>query len=210
MPPVMYDEILARVEHRIQKQYTWFHKPLPPGLKLSTTLRHLASGAKYADMQFAWRVPENTLSVVVQEVCQAICDEYAAEVMTPRTTPMQWGTFADSFMKGWNFPHTYAAIDGKHVAIRKPPKSGTLYYNYKGFFSVILLAMVDHEVAPPRYRRRNPLLATFPCRQLVRWLPSDLVAYCRVPARDRHSLPSQRPIFVLRLRSQPQPFVCCR
>ena len=68
MPPEMYDEILAR----IQKQYTWFRKPLPPGLKLFTTLRHLASGAKYADMQFAWRVPENTLSVVVREVYQAI------------------------------------------------------------------------------------------------------------------------------------------
>ena len=66
------------------------------------------------------------------------------------------------------------------------------------------------EVVPPRYRRRNPPLATVPCRQLVRWLPSDFVAYCWVPARDRHSLPSQRPIFVLRLRSQPQPFVCCR
>ena len=49
------------------------------------------------------------------------------------------------------------------------------------------------EVAPPRYRRRNPPLATVPCRQLVHWLPSDLVAYCRVLARDRHSLPSQRP-----------------
>ena len=54
------------------------------------------------------------------------------------------------------------------------------------------------------------MLATVPCRQLVRWLPSDLVANCRVPARDRHSLPSQSPIFVVRLRSQPQPFVCCR
>ena len=111
MPPEMYDEILARVEHRIQKQYTWFRKPLPPGLKLSTTLRHLASGAKYADMQFAWRVPENTLSVVVREVCQAICDEYAAEVMTPPTTPMQWRPIADGFMKSWNFPHTLAAIE---------------------------------------------------------------------------------------------------
>ena len=57
------------------------------------------------------------------------------------------------------------------------------------------------EVAPPRYRCCNPPLATVPCRQLVRWLPSDFVAYCRVPARDHHSLPSQRPIFVLRLRS---------
>ena len=69
MPTEMYDEILARVEHRIQKQYTWFREPLPPGLKLSSTLRHLASGAKYKDMQFAWRVPDNTLSIVVREIC---------------------------------------------------------------------------------------------------------------------------------------------
>ena len=145
MPTEMYDEILARVEHRIQKQYTSFREPLQPGLKLSSTLRHLASGAKYKDMQFAWRAPDNSLSIVVREVCQAICDEYAAEVMTPPTTPIQWRPIAEGFMRRWNFPHTLAAIDGKHVAIKKPPRSGTLYYNYKGFFSVILLAMVDHD-----------------------------------------------------------------
>ncbi|XP_028416048.1 protein ALP1-like [Dendronephthya gigantea] len=123
MVPEMFDELLARVSPRITKKHTWYRRPLEPGLKLSLTLRHLASGSTYSAMKYGWRVPHNTQSLIVREVCQAIIDEYMSEVMTCPTTPEGWRAISDKFLKRWNFPHTCGAIDGKHIACKCPPKN---------------------------------------------------------------------------------------
>jgi hypothetical protein len=76
-------------------------------------------------------------------VCDAIHGEYRQELFTLPSTPDEWREVSKRFATRWNFPHTLGAIDGKHIALKKPAKSGSTHHNYKGFCSIILLAVVD-------------------------------------------------------------------
>ena len=58
-------------------------------------------------------------------------------------TPDEWRIIADEFTTKWNFPHCVGAMDGKHVTIVKPGKSGSTFLNYKHTFSIVLMAVVD-------------------------------------------------------------------
>ena len=45
----------------------------------------------------------------------------------------------------WQFPNCIEAADGKHITIIHPSSSGSEFYNYEGFFSIVLLAIVDYD-----------------------------------------------------------------
>lgn len=55
----------------------------------------------------------------------------------------EWFKISQDFAEIWQFPHTIGALDGKHIRIKKTANEGSMFYNYKGFHSIVLLALVD-------------------------------------------------------------------
>lgn len=56
---------------------------------------------------------------------------------------MQFKKIAEDYFIRWQYPLCCGAIDGKHIRIKCPKGSGSLFFNYKEYFSTVLLALVD-------------------------------------------------------------------
>ena len=59
-------------------------------------------------------------------------------------TKFDWDKIINGFNASWNFQNYIGAIDGKHVVIEWTVNSGSNFFNYKGKYSIVLLALVDN------------------------------------------------------------------
>lgn len=55
----------------------------------------------------------------------------------------EWLQVARSFEDIWQFPHCIGAVDGRHCSLQAPACSGSEYFNYKQYFSIVLLGVAD-------------------------------------------------------------------
>ena len=67
-----FEELLQMVGPEIQKRETVFRTPIPARTKLELTLRYLASGDSITSLQYALRIPKNTIYTFLPEVHSAI------------------------------------------------------------------------------------------------------------------------------------------
>ena len=143
MPAAVFDLIQECTHLCIKKEVTNFRKTV--GLKLAITLRHLATGETYMPLQYHWLVGQTTICKFVPKVCLAILVEFQEEYLNCLTTPEYWKQIKERLRTRLHVPHTLRALDRKHITMKKPKKSGSAYYVYKSFFTLVLLALVDTE-----------------------------------------------------------------
>lgn len=93
-------------------------------------------------LAFQFRVSHQYISVIIRQTLDSIKRKFLEEAIpTPTVATLEEN--AKRYFQRWNYPNCVGAIDGKHVRIVCPSNTGSAHFNYKDFFSIVLLAVVD-------------------------------------------------------------------
>ncbi|XP_069593340.1 uncharacterized protein [Ranitomeya imitator] len=137
-----FDQLLSVVRAELTYEDTVMRKSISAEERLLITLRFLATGESYTSLHLQFRVGKSTISQIVRCTCTVIWQKLQPMVM-PSPTEETWLQVAAGFQSVANFPNCIGAVDGKHVRVQQPPRSGSRFFNYKKYFSVVLMAVAD-------------------------------------------------------------------
>lgn len=104
--------------------------------------RYLASGCSIGELHYEYLMGKSTAAAIIRQVCEVIWRKLKNIVMS-EPTKEQWLEISKGFEEKAKFPNCIGALDGKHIRLIQPKTSGSLYYNYKHFFSLVLMALCD-------------------------------------------------------------------
>ncbi|KAK4885232.1 hypothetical protein RN001_001503 [Aquatica leii] len=138
-----FEELLKLVSPHIKKQDTVMRNSIIPEERLVVTLRFLATGRSYECLKFNTGISPQAIGCIIPETCKIIYKVMQPKHLKFPTTTEEWKKIGKRFETRWQFPNCAGAIDGKHIRITCPAQSGALYYNYKKFYSIILMALVN-------------------------------------------------------------------
>ena len=142
MSPTKYEQLLAIVAPRIQK-CSEKRDPICPSERLSVTLRYLFTGDAQTTIAASFRISPSSIGRIIYETSNAIWESLVADYLPCPSLECEWKNIAQGFERKWQFNHCIGAIDGKHIVMQAPARSGSTFFNYKNTHSIVLMAVCD-------------------------------------------------------------------
>ena len=131
-------ELLPHIRRKLSR----FRVPVTVDEQLAVTLWRLATNIEYRTIAALFGLGISTVCTIVNRTCHVIATHlYPRYVRLPNEDELK--EIIREFENLWGFPQVVGAIDGTHIPILKPQESASDYYNRKGFYSILVQAVVD-------------------------------------------------------------------
>ena len=144
MSKATFDYLCNRLKPVIEKKDTQLRKAISVRHRLAITLWTLATSCEYRTVGHLFGVARSTVCIIVHEACKAIFDVLFSEyVVFPKGRQLQ--ETIRGFETRWQIPQCAGAIDGSHIPVSVPANLHTDYYNQKGWYSMLVQAVVSYD-----------------------------------------------------------------
>ncbi|XP_050340632.1 putative nuclease HARBI1 isoform X1 [Bactrocera neohumeralis] len=127
----------------LEKENTNYRKAIPLEKRIAIALYALGSSAEYRTIGNMFGIGKSTVCSILIDFCHEVW-----RCLWPlylKKFPMneiQLREYLNGF-ESLGFPQVLGAIDGCHIEVRPAAEDAVDYYNYKGWYSTVLLALVD-------------------------------------------------------------------
>ncbi|CAM5169330.1 unnamed protein product [Eretmochelys imbricata] len=133
-------ELCDLLSPALKRMNTKMRAALTVEKRVAIALWKLATPDSYRSVGNQFGVGKSTVGAAVMQVAHAIKDLLISRLVTLGNVQVIVDGFA-----AMGFPNCGGAIDGTHIPILAPEHQATEYINRKGYFSIVLQALVDHK-----------------------------------------------------------------
>ena len=146
--------LCERIEVYIKRQNTQFRRCICVEHHVAITLWTLATCSEYYDIQSKWPKSKELVHWSPFWICSlhSLCDstcKVIVDVLLKEHIQFSNGRDLVNVIEGFksklNMIRCAGTIDGSHISVSPPAMNHIDYYNRKGWYSVIVQAVVDHE-----------------------------------------------------------------
>ena len=112
--------------------------------RVAICLWRLGTNVEYRTISHLFGVGVSTVYVVLHKLCSSVVNDMTAKyIQIPAEEHLR--RIINGFLTKWDFPQCIGAIDGSHIPNIAPKEHSLEYFNRKGYHSVLLRVLIDHE-----------------------------------------------------------------
>ncbi|XP_075538681.1 uncharacterized protein LOC142573058 [Dermacentor variabilis] len=144
--PATFRYIVESCRSDLQRVDTVMTEAISVEKRVAVALYRLCSTAEDRTISELFSLGRSTVNKIYKEFCAAVLRNLE-EAWIKMPAPADIEDHMREFFAMTEFPQGVGALDGCHFPVSPPKEHASDYHNYKGWYSMILLAVVDH-----RYR----------------------------------------------------------
>lgn len=111
--------------------------------KVCCALYAMGSTAELRTIGHLFGIGKSTAGELLHEFCSILIELFFHRLVKFPTTNEEIKMTIDGFATKYQYPLCLGSLDGTHISVTPPMGFETDYFNYKKFYSIIMLAVVD-------------------------------------------------------------------